>query len=182
MPVRSDHELIEAILQGDSAIFEEIVRRYESSLYYFLLRRHSPEDANDLLQETFLEAWKSLKNYNLQWKFSTWLFAISYHTSAGFFRKKKRDVMVRAHRDGKILDQVAVQEEGYFVELSETKDIMENVWETAHEVLPESQVMALWLFYVEEKSIREISHIMQRSEVGVKILLFRGRKKLRRYF
>lgn len=173
---RSDRELIAATLEGGREYFEELVRRHEDSLYYYLLRRHLPEDAQDVTQETFLQAWRSLGNYDPQWEFSTWLFSIGYRCSAGFFRRRKRDVTQGASRDEEVLGQVAAPP----VAVEEIAS-PENIWEIAREVLPEPQMTALWMFYVEEKTVREIALIMRRTEVGVKTLLFRGRKRLKIY-
>ncbi len=180
---RTDRELIAATLEGRREDFEEVVRRHEDSLYRYFLRRHLPEDALDVVQDTFLQAWKSLGNYDPQWEFSTWLFTIGYRCSAGFYRRKKRDLMHGASRDGDLLGQVQAREraadENHALPAGRAA---ENIWELAAEVLPEPQMTALWMFYVEDKSVREIARIMQRTEVGVKTLLFRGRRKLKRYF
>lgn len=160
-----------------------MVRRHERSIYRFLLRKHFPEDAQDITQETFLQAWKSLKNYDSRWEFSTWLFSIAYRVSAGFFRDKKRDVMRGAGRDAEMLGRIPHPEKDSPEEKAGGGEFSgKNIWEIAREVLSEQQLAAIWMFYVEEKSVREIAWIMKRTEVGVKMLLFRGRKKLRRYF
>ena len=167
---RTDRELAEAVLRGETENFESLVRRYENRVFRFLLRKHSSADAQDITQDVFLQAWTGLKRYDSRWEFSTWLFTIAYRASAGFFRRKKRDVTYHATRDEEILRRIPQPE------AVEEHEI--NIWDTAREVLPEPQMTAMWFFYVEEKSVREIAHIMGRTEVGVKTLLFRGRKKL----
>ena len=173
----TDRELVEASLRGDTESFETLVLRYENRVFRFLLRKHSSADTQDITQETFLQAWTGLKSYDSRWEFSTWLFTIAYRASAGFFRQKRRDVMRDASRDEEVLGRIPQPENG---SAEETQISVKNIWDTAREVLPEPQMTAMWLFYVEEKSVREIAHIMGRTEVSVKMLLFRGRKKLQR--
>lgn len=172
----SDQELVRQALSGEERSFEELVRRYQTTLHRFFLQRHSREEALDLLQETFLRAWQGLVRYEDRWAFSTWIFTIAYRQSVSHFRKNGRLFWQTSFREQAILEQAA---EKTSEEKEEQDEKVGNLWTLAKTILPEPQWSALWLFYAEEKSIREIAHILRRTETGVKTLLFRGRKKLR---
>ncbi|MDO4583869.1 MAG: RNA polymerase sigma factor [Planctomycetia bacterium] len=171
----SDQELVRQALSGDERGFEELLRRYQTVLHRFFLQRHSHEEALDLLQETFLRAWQSLGRYQPQWAFSTWLFTIAYRQSVSHFRKKRGWFSQSFFQEPTMMEQIAAP---LPEETDEESAEVENLWTLAKTILPEAQWSALWLFYAEEKSVREIAHILRRTETGVKTLLFRGRKKL----
>ncbi|MGB7957219.1 MAG: sigma-70 family RNA polymerase sigma factor [Minisyncoccia bacterium] len=87
---KADHDLILAALRGDHEAFAVIVERYVSSIYKFSYRyvRNGP-DAEDIAQETFLRAWKSLKKFDQSKNFKTWIFAIAKNASLDLLKKKK---------------------------------------------------------------------------------------------
>ena len=64
--------------RGCAACFDELVRQFQSPLLHFLIRRlGSRQDAEDVLQETFLAAFRNLDRYQSTWRFSTWVFTIA---------------------------------------------------------------------------------------------------------
>jgi RNA polymerase sigma factor (sigma-70 family) len=74
----SDQVLIEAVVAGDTSQFEQLVLRYSSRIYRFLLRNVGYAGiAEDLAQETFVEAYRHLATFKAEAKFSTWLFGIA---------------------------------------------------------------------------------------------------------
>ena len=84
-----DKDLILAYFNGDQEAFKKIVEKYTPPLYNFL-RRLTGEEASDLVQETFIKAWKNLKKFNPEKaSFKTWIFTIAKNSSTDFFRKKK---------------------------------------------------------------------------------------------
>ena len=78
MPETSDEQLACDAQAGCRASFNELARRFQSRLLHFLqYRTWSLELAEDLVQETFLQVYRSLHTYRRQWRFSTWLFTIA---------------------------------------------------------------------------------------------------------
>src|SRR4051794_35378927 len=70
------------------ACFESLVRRFQVPLLHYLLRRTaSRADAEDLVQESFLAAYKNLASYDSRWRFSTWLFTIANRLATSAARK-----------------------------------------------------------------------------------------------
>jgi len=88
----SDADLIaRAILREEHNAFGELVRRYQSPVRGFLARmtRGDAHLADDLAQETFLKAWKNLKSFRGEARFSTWLFGIAFNEFRGEARRRK---------------------------------------------------------------------------------------------
>lgn len=85
-----DQRLILECLQGRSAAFGELVRRYQARLYnsVFRLLNHA-EDAQDVVQDAFLNAYQSLGNFNGRSEFFTWLYRIAFNTAISLKRKKR---------------------------------------------------------------------------------------------
>jgi RNA polymerase sigma-70 factor (ECF subfamily) len=93
--VQSETELVEQARRGDSAAFTELVNRYERNIYR--LARHitqHEEDAEDVLQETFLKAFANLHQFQGQSKFYTWLVRIAVNESLMKLRRRKADKTV----------------------------------------------------------------------------------------
>jgi len=76
-----DIELVSSFKQGDEAAFDNLVLRYQDRIFRVCLRMLSDyEEANDLAQDVFVKAYRSLKGFRLDSKFSTWLYAIAINT------------------------------------------------------------------------------------------------------
>lgn len=176
-----DSILVEAVLAGDSACFEELVRRFQTTVLRYFLLHHRREDALDLTQETFLHAWKSLRTYDAHWRFSTWLLAIAHQQNALFFRNQARSIQKKIiEGDSDFFELEAAAEHSGFQEIARSEE-SENLWNTIHEKLSSEQAEVLWLFYAEEKSQQEIAQILHRTVPGVKTLLFRARQALQKF-
>ncbi|MDB5189967.1 MAG: sigW 1 [Parcubacteria group bacterium] len=87
----TDEELLQEYLNGDEAAFERLVERHLTPLYAFIYRLcGNPDEAKDLTQETFLKAWKNVRNFDQERSFKTWLFAIARNTTFDYLRKRKQ--------------------------------------------------------------------------------------------
>jgi len=88
--IDEDTELIEAINSGKHELFQELVKRYEQRLYNFGLRMCGDIcDAEDLVQDTFLNVFKYLKDFRFETKFKNWLYRIATSTCTKKRRKSK---------------------------------------------------------------------------------------------
>ncbi len=163
----TDEQLVEQALRGDQAAFGGLVDRYQQPLLRFLRTRcTTPADADDALQEAFLDAWRYLHSFNPRWRFSTWLYRIAIR---------------RAQRGAQELTRAAV-------DIAVTADPLmhcidenerDNLWLLARSVLSPDACTALWLHYVDDMPLKEIARAMQRSLPWTKVTLLRARRRLK---
>ncbi len=154
--------------QGCQASFTELVHRYAPRLQAFLRRKTRPRhEVEDLVQDTFIKAYQNLDQYDRTWKFSTWLFTIATRLAATHHRRRQPpDNLLRCHVQIAAPDEHAGRQEAG-----------ESLWAMAAE-LSAGQHQALWLRYVEDMSVKEIAATMRRSQVCVKVLLYRARANM----
>jgi len=85
-----DNEIIQSVLKGDQALYAQLVKRYQHFVFTIALR-YTPnrEDAEEIAQDVFVKAYRSLADFRGESKFSTWLYTIVTTTCITFLRKKK---------------------------------------------------------------------------------------------
>ncbi|MGD9648240.1 MAG: sigma-70 family RNA polymerase sigma factor [Pirellulales bacterium] len=97
---RVDAELIAAALDGQSLAFGELVCRYQDRLYHALVHLvGSADDARDIAQDAFVQAYVKLESFQGASAFYTWLYRIAMNLAASRFRRQRRQVSVEAARD-----------------------------------------------------------------------------------
>jgi RNA polymerase sigma-70 factor (ECF subfamily) len=150
--------------------FEDLVRRYEAQVFNFLRQftRHQ-QDAEDLTQETFVKAYRSLHRYNATLAFAPWLFVIARRTAASHFRSFK-------HFE-ELQDDSELATEGNPASVLEQQDEQTSLWKLVRALKPK-QAEAIWLRYAEGFSVAETARIMETNQVYVKVLLHRARSNL----
>ena len=152
--------------------FGELVTRYEVRLFNFLLRRtRSRADAEELTQEAFLRAWERIASYDPAWKFSTWLYTIASRLAVSKHRKLGRE------RTWDTFERTGEQQRDT-LEAGDDRRLGKRLWNLAESSLSPDQQTALWLRYAEDMAIGEIARVMGKSQVGVRVCLFRARQTL----
>ncbi len=87
----TEEELIRLAAQGDQDAFAQLLELHQNKVYGLTLRlTASPEDAMELTQETFFNAWRGLPNFHFESKFSTWLYRLATNATIDFLRREKR--------------------------------------------------------------------------------------------
>lgn len=164
-PKMTDKELARATISGGRAEFEQIIQRYSNPLTMFALTRTGNfQDAEDIVQETFLQAYKNIDLFDNSYSLKNWLFTIAYRQIVSGYRKKKPE-------------QLPEDAPNYLE--SEKKSNVQNkwIWRAAGQLGADS-FTALWLRYKQEMTTEEISHIMNKTKIMVRVLLHRARKRL----
>src|SRR5215203_6032756 len=112
----TDLAAVERTKAGDTAAFRVLVDRYGRSVFRLAYRMTNNEyDAEDVVQETFLRAYRQLESYESRSSFSTWLYRIAANYSLDLIRSRKRHAARRApegEADEDVLDNVRAQEPG----------------------------------------------------------------------
>ena len=94
-----DHRLIADCLEGRTAAYGELVRRYQDRLYNTIYRLlDNAEDAQDVLQEAFLNAYLSLDRFKGEAQFFTWLYRIAFNAAISYRRKRRSSLAVKSGR------------------------------------------------------------------------------------
>lgn len=180
-----DHEksVLKRVKKGDHEAFRHLVDLYKRQVYAICLRMvHIPQEAEDLAQEAFLRAYSNIKSYDIEKKFSTWLFRIATNISIDYLRKRKPSVYLDAEVQGTdgvtLQSQLAANEPGpenVAVQLEERQVLYDAI-----EKLPLKYQSAVILKYVEDLSLTEISEILELPVATVKTHIHRGREALRK--
>ncbi|MEL6824238.1 MAG: sigma-70 family RNA polymerase sigma factor, partial [Calditrichota bacterium] len=85
-----DQKLIARARNGDQKAYEELMIKYRNLVYHVMIKMvRNPQEAEDLLQEAFIKAFKALASFNEEYAFSTWLMKIATNNCIDFLRKKK---------------------------------------------------------------------------------------------
>lgn len=164
--------LLERVISGDKESFRELVEKYQSFCYTLALRiLKNPMEAEEATQDSFIKAYRSLKNFNGKSKFSSWLYRITYNTSISYYRKRKN------HESFEIIkyDRSHGVENRYSEGLDRKRFISEAINQ-----LNEVDASLITFFYFEDLTLEEIGEIMALRPNLVKVKLHRARKKLAR--
>ena len=170
-----DSKVIDSAVAGCENCFQQIVIRYQDKLLSFILRRvKSQYDAEDILQDTFVQAYKNLATYDNRWQFSTWIYTIANRLIISFFRKNKINATTLEE------NSIATLETSFEnIEIREQTNIF---WEKLSDNLPDNQFSAIWLKYAGQMKVKQIAEILGKSEANIKIILFRARNSIANLF
>lgn len=176
----SEKKIIEKVLGGDANAFEELVLRYEKTVYNLALRMVGDrDDAFDMTQEAFIKAYGSLSSFRGDSKFSVWIYRITTNVCLDFLRSKsrKQQVSLTVSDDDEdaqldIPDPSSAPEQQLMQKMS-----MQSV-EEGLKTLPDKQRQILVMRELGGMSYAEIGAALSLEEGTVKSRIFRARKRL----
>jgi RNA polymerase sigma-70 factor, ECF subfamily len=187
-----DFELVQAINSGQFDRFPDLVKRYEQKLYNFSMRMcRDRADAEDTVQETFLNVFRYLKNFRYETKFKNWLYRVAASTCI----KKRRKSKFAPKRELS-LDEFFPQDEAEVPDrvpewalMPLDKLLNDELLDQINEAiftLPEKYRLVIVLRDIEGFSTAETAQILNLSDANVKVRLHRARlflrDKLKGYF
>ena len=175
-----DQELVERAQQGDTKAFEMLVVKYNRRLGRLLSRFIKDEhEVNDVVQESFIKAYRALPNFRGDSAFYTWLYRISINTAKNFLaNNNKRPIMSSdiTNGDGEVIDVVEQVADNLTPEAElMNKQILQTV-ESAVAKLPEDLRRAITLREMDGLSYEEIAEVMQCPIGTVRSRIFRARE------
>ncbi|MEA2490537.1 MAG: hypothetical protein QOH21_2329 [Acidobacteriota bacterium] len=167
-----DRELVETIRHGDSAAFEQLVRRKTSKVYALCYRIiGNGEDAKDISQLVFIKLWENLGKYDPAYTFDTWLYRMVTNVAIDFMRNKQsRDNAVNSNL--RLVRTSAEAEQGVVVQRKE----IENVFNDVSSSLSPKQKTIFVMNQMEDLSSAEIARVLGCRESTVRNHLFNARK------
>lgn len=172
MNEKDDIFYIEKVINGQTNYFSYIVEKYQDIVFSIALKvLRNREDAEEMAQESFIKAYKSLHTFKGTAKFSTWLYRITYNNCISEVRKKKQhsvstnDIEIKDETEEVNLDGIPEEKRAECIKAAMGK-------------LPEDEYTLILLYYFKEQSIEEISNITKLTESNTKVKLYRARKKL----
>ncbi|PLT33611.1 RNA polymerase sigma factor SigW [Bacillus sp. V5-8f] len=173
---------IKQVLKGDQNSFAEIVELYKDKVFQICYRMlGNKHEAEDLAQEAFLRAFVNIHSFNINMKFSTWLYRIATNLCIDRIRKKKPDFYLDAEvagTDGLDMYSQIAAETVLPEDEVESMEIQETI-QAAIKKLPDKYRAPIVLKYIEELSLKEISEILELPVGTVKTRIHRGREALR---
>ncbi|PRX55439.1 RNA polymerase sigma factor [Flagellimonas meridianipacifica] len=176
MTDNTDQYLIKSTLKGDTKAFASLVTKHQNYVYTLVIRMiKTKEEAEEVTQDVFIKAYKSLKDFKGDSKFTTWLYRISYRAALDHIRKNKK-----RQKTNTLLEEITESNLTFIenpleqLEDQERKDFIKR----SIARLSESEAAIVTLFYFEELSIKEIGKVTRLTEDNVKVKLHRSRKKL----
>ena len=183
-----ERRLMERAKSGDGSAFDEMTRRYSEKAYsvaYQMLASH--DDARDLVQDAFLEVFRTLERFNTQYRFSTWLYRILINKCINYRKREARRRMYSFSDYGGRNDGAGKQflvsnlpsSEKNPHEVLENAELKRSIM-AALDTLSERHRTVVVLFDLEGLSHRQIAEILQCPEGTVMSRLHHGRLKLKR--
>jgi len=167
-------QLASRLMQGDPAAVVELVERYADALYRFVYNQvGSVQDAEDIVQDTFIAALRAIQRFRGESRLRTWLFSIAMHKMADRQREAGRRLATIPHEMLPALQEPNPQPEQVLEEIELRQTVRQALLK-----LPLHYRTALILKYVEDMSVNEISQIMHRSQKSIESVLVRARRLL----
>lgn len=169
-----EKQLIEKVLKGDTSSFSYFVSTYQDmalTVAYRICKNR--QDAEDIVQESFVRAFHNLHTFRFTSKFSTWFYRIVYNTTVSqlqtsFFSTEFTEYeQVGGQNLYSDMDAVATMES------AERSAVINNILDR----MPSEESLVLTLFYLEENSVKELAQMLSLTEANVKVRLHRGRKR-----
>ncbi len=175
MTINNDQQYIDKVLEGDTNAFAFLVEKYEDMVFSLALKiTKRREEAEEVAQDSFIKAFKSLQHFKGDSKFSTWLYKITYNNCIDRVKKIARKYNTDTIDEVNENKIKAIEDTLQTIERGERAEVIKECMD----LLPEDERTILWLFYFKELSLKEIKDVTSYSESNIKVKLHRARKRL----
>ncbi|MBS2213980.1 sigma-70 family RNA polymerase sigma factor [Carboxylicivirga mesophila] len=171
----NDIKLIKLVRAGDVSAFAQIIEKYQHMAYTLansIVKNH--QEAEEVAQDAFFKAYKSLDKFKGDAEFSTWLYRIVYNTAISKIRSRKAETITLESQEVDKQNTFNFADNLNRLERQERKVILKR----ALKELKEEDAFIIILYYYKEQSIEEIEKATGLSKSNIKVKLHRGRKQL----
>lgn len=175
MDYKGDTYYINQVLEGKINAFSSIVERHKDHVFNLALRIcGNREEAEEIAQDAFMKAFRSLKGFRMKSSFSTWLYRIVYNTSVSLVRTRKKGILS--------LDEFPADSKD-FIGNNTSEEEAENQYRNslinfALQKISDEERAIITLYYFEELNTEEIAEITGLGKSNIKVKLFRARQKM----
>jgi RNA polymerase sigma-70 factor (ECF subfamily) len=173
-PDLSDEQITVLICHGQTAFFSQLIKRYQARLeryVHYLIFNENYID--DVVQNTFIKTFTKLATFNSKQSFSSWIYRIAHNEAMSLLRRERKHLQSNIQLSLELAAKVDISRN------YEEKEQQELINQSLLE-LPNNYKYPLILFYLEEKSYRDISDILHISESNVGLRINRGKKNLKK--
>lgn len=179
-----DIKHVNAAINGDQDAFAWLMKKYKGPLQNLIYRMVSDKnEIEDLIQEVFIKAFNSLRNYNQEYAFSTWIYRIAINNTIDYLRKKKLETFSIDSQSEEDDDRpkFEIPDTSYLADANIILEQRQQIINNAINSLPEKYKRVIELRHKEELSYEEIAEILDLPIGTVKAHLFRARELLNKY-
>lgn len=167
----NENQCVQQVLSGNTSAFAYFVETYQDMAITIAHRIcGNMQDAEDVVQESYVKAYRNLHTFRSESKFSTWLYRIVYNTA--ITQTKAR--MWMGSQETEIENAYDLGENRLEIDLEEMdrKEVVSDILQR----MPKGDALLLTLYYMEDNPVKEIAKITGLNEPNVKVKLFRARK------
>ena len=164
----SEQKSVEAAQAGNREAFDALLEKHRGEIRKFVLKRISKEQADDLLQDIWLAAWTSIREFDSRSRFRTWLYGIAINKCKTLYRSQQRR-LANLSLDDVIPERPHVSAQG---------SDLEARLPSLLEMLSENHRQLLDLYYYGELTLPEISRLLDRNLNTVKYQFYRAHTEL----
>lgn len=176
--MQDNNELVERLRDPHQCrkTFGEVIAIYSEPLYWQIRKMViSHDDANDILQNTFLKAWSNVDNFRGEAKLSTWLYKIAINESITFLNKERQRLNVSIDDDSFLINNLESDE--WFDGDELKKELQKAIMQ-----LPEKQRIIFDMKYFDDMKYEDISDILGTTVGALKASFHHAVKKIEKYF
>jgi len=173
-------ELISRSAAGDVLAFEQLVRRFQSYAFALAMRLLcNPEEAKDVVQESFIRLWKNLNRFDQKKTFTTWLYSIVTNLALDRLRaiKRNRRLFISRDEESKIDETL----DGFDLHEIHSQRELASIIKTLTGELPLKQRLVFVLRDLQDLTVEEVADVTGMSPGSVKTNLHFARRRIRRY-
>jgi len=175
MDYKGDKHYIDLVLAGNTNAFSFIVDRHKDKAYNLAFRIcANREEAEEIAQDSFLKAFRSLKGFKMKSSFATWLYRIVYNSAISHVRIRKRGILFIEDFPADFIDFTGSN----ISEEESEKEFVNSIINFALQKISSEERSLISLYYYEELNIEEISEITGMSKSNIKVKLFRARQRM----
>ena len=174
--ILTDEEIVSLVRTKNQELYGEIIRRYETKLTHYLRKFiHNSDELKDVLQDVFIKAFRNLYDFDIDKKFSAWIYRIAHNEALNYLKKYHRHSISLEGEEWNLLEDKK--------DLNKETDtqLLKDQIEKGIALIKEKYRDPLILSIFEEKSYEEIGEILHLPTGTVGIRIMRGKKLLQQF-